>query len=66
LSRHVPDEAIVGKLFRKYEGAGGNALFDPLELLARAFKICFGRATLQCWTVPNAVELKIELDPIAA
>jgi hypothetical protein len=33
LSRHVPDEAIVGEFLRKYEGAGGNALFDLLELL---------------------------------
>jgi hypothetical protein len=64
--RHVPDEAIIGKLIRKHERAGGNAVFDFLELLASAFKICFGGAALQRWTVADAFELKIELDAIAS
>ena len=63
--RDVPDEAIVGKFLRKYEDPGGNALLDLLELLARAFKICFGGAALQCCTIADAVELKIESDAIA-
>jgi len=50
---------------QKVADPGGNALLDPLELLARAFKICFGGAALQCWTIADAVELKIELDAIA-
>ena len=36
-------------------------MFDLLELLARAFQVCFGGAALQRWTVADAVELKIEL-----
>jgi hypothetical protein len=63
--RHILDKAIVRKLLREDEGAGVDALLDLLELLARAFKICFCRAALQCWTVANAVELEIELDTIA-
>ena len=41
------------------------ALLDLLELFARAFKISFGGAAFQCWTIADAVELKIELDAIA-
>jgi hypothetical protein len=62
---HILDKAIVGKLLREDEGAGVDALLDLLELLARAPKICFRGAALQCWTVAHAVELEIELDTIA-
>jgi hypothetical protein len=52
---HILDKAIVRKLLREDEGAGVDAPLDLLELLARALKICFCRAALQCWTVANAV-----------
>ncbi len=63
--RHILDEPIVGKFLRKDEGAGGDALFDVLELLARTLEVRFGGAAPQRWTVADAAELEIELDAIA-
>jgi hypothetical protein len=62
---HILDKAIVGKFLREDEGAAIDALPDLLQLLPRAFKICFGGAALQRWTIADAVELEIELDTIA-
>jgi hypothetical protein len=62
---HILDKAIVGKFLREDEGAAIDALPDLLQLLPRAFKICFGGAALQRWTIADAVELEIELDAVA-
>jgi hypothetical protein len=63
--RHIINEALVGKFLRKYEGAGGDALSDIDELLARALEVRFGGAALQRWAVADTVELEIELDAVA-
>jgi hypothetical protein len=62
----MPNESIAGKLLCKDKAAGGDALLDFPELLARALKVRFSRAALQGWPVANAIEFKIELDAIAA
>ena len=62
----ILDETIVGKFLKKYEGAGGDTLFDLQELLACALEVRLGGAALQGWPVANAIEFKIELDAIAA
>jgi hypothetical protein len=64
--RHIPDKSIARKFLCKDEAAGGDALLDFLELLARALQVRFGRAALQGWPVAHAVELEIELDAVAS
>lgn len=58
------DKTVVGKFFREYERAHGDAALNVVHLLPRTTKIRRRRLALHGGTIANTIKLEIELNAV--